>query len=408
MAANKTFDYGDLRVTLTNDYSWTYDTTGASMEIFNFMNLSTWQPQRQGEMKALGTFAEGKSGQSYHDINKKRASVLVGPNPNTRPSRPAVASPTDYTLLWTDKGSQGEHDGSIWRPIAPAGYVSLGDVCVYKYNKPSVDLVWCVRDDFAGTTQFQASPQWTDRRGNKLGLWPVKVFNAYTGIEGTPNIPVNADTFRAATGLGRPDPDLARILQLPLPRQYQKIDSSWPEISKNTMPSKGQLYSEKVQASVTLPFTCFFPPTDEDSLLKIRDPFCAITRSTAYFAEGVWVNDAEGSLKRSAKVTCGITKEKREEFTHTVGVEISASGGIGLFESSVSLNYQFTYSNSSTFTEFTQTEITQEFDVGPFYAKVLFSKHVWIKGTRSSGSIVINATEITASDDYIIKGCSLK
>merc|ERR1712072_1670055 len=42
--------------------------------------------------------------------------------------------PTHFVCKWTDKGTGGRTDGSLWRAVAPAGYVALSDVAVHMSN----------------------------------------------------------------------------------------------------------------------------------------------------------------------------------------------------------------------------------------------------------------------------------
>jgi hypothetical protein len=397
---NKTRDYGDLRVTMTSSYEFAWDDRGTGSR----RDVSMWLPRPQGDLFPLGSHAEPR----YGDVNGKRASLLVGPNPNTKPSTPVVARPSDYTLIWTDKGSGGGHDGSFWRPVAPAGYQSLGDVAVLNYNKPSVNLIWCVRADLVGQGRFLATSIW-DEAGSgadkDTSCWAITP--DIIGIDGAPNIPVSADTFRAQAVHTRPASNVANTLLLPVGKTYNSFDAPMPKVTPDTIPRKGDQYNFKENCKVTLPFHCFFEPTDQASLDNINDPFCTISRSTAWFAEGVWVNDAAGKLTRSQTVRSGISTEQSKAMTHSAGVNVSAEYGVGLASGSVSLNYQFTRNTSSSFTEFSEKHVTETFEVGDHYARVLFTKHVWIKGARSDGSVVMHQLEFVATDELYFTGCAL-
>lgn len=368
-------------------------------------DVNMWHPVHQGNLYPLGTFAE--SGPA-RDINGKRASLLVGANPNTKPSKPAVARPSDYTLIWRDEGTKSDGDGSFWRPIAPAGYVSLGDVAVTRWDKPPLDKIWCVREDLAGWSTFLASSIWDDlESGGDIDGSCWSIVPSTLGIEGSPNIPIVADAFRAENGYTRPDSKLARILVLPIGNHYKKFKAPMPEITPDTIPDKGEQYDRIEQCKVTLPFHCFFEPTDQSSLDNISDPFCSISRSIAWHVEGVWVNRAAGSFTHETRLLCGVSKEKREEMAHSVGVEVSASYGVGLASGSVSLNYQFTSNTATSFTEFSQREVKESFVVDPHSAKVLLSKHVWIQVSRLDPPIVLNQMEIVASDAIYFTGCPM-
>jgi hypothetical protein len=59
----------------------------------------------------------------------------------------ALASPVDYTWVYSDWESGADMDGSFWKPVPPAGYVCLGLVAQTGYEKPGTDAVRCVRQD---------------------------------------------------------------------------------------------------------------------------------------------------------------------------------------------------------------------------------------------------------------------
>lgn len=59
----------------------------------------------------------------------------------------ALSRPTDFELVWKESGSGTSARTSIWRPIAPEGYVALGLTCSSDHNKPSFNSVRCVRID---------------------------------------------------------------------------------------------------------------------------------------------------------------------------------------------------------------------------------------------------------------------
>lgn len=239
-------------------------------------------------------------------------------------------------------------------------------------------------------------------------LYPCGKYCQTIGVDGSPNIPISVDTFRAQANYDRPKANLANILLLPIGKQYDRFTAPLPDVTPKNIPSVGAHFDFKEQCDVTLPFHYFFAPTDQESLDKIHDPFCNISRSGAWYVEGVWVNNVVGKLERSQRLLCGVSKEKREEMTHSVGVEVSASYGVGLASGSVSLNYQFTYNTSSSFTEYGEKEVTEAFEVPDHYAKVLFSKHVWIKGSRADKAVVLNQMEIIATNEVYFGGCALK
>ncbi|KAF2125610.1 putative vacuolar protein sorting-associated protein [Dothidotthia symphoricarpi CBS 119687] len=397
--ANKTFDYGDLRISMTSSYTWNWDDTGSGAS----RDVGVWTPNSQGDLYPVGSHVEPH----HNDINGKRGSLIVGQNPNTKPSKSAVARPVDYTEIWRDTKSGATKNGAFWRPVPPAGYVALGDVGS-DHNKPNVNKIWCVREDLVGYGRFLATSVWDDVKSGAakdVSLWSVETDTV--GIDGASNLPIAGDTFRTQGNYSRPDGEAARVLQLPIGKHFKQFDTAIPTLDAKKLPEKGKQYSNQEQCKVTLPFHCYFGPTHQASLDNIRNPFLDISRSIAWYVEGVWANQTPSAFSRAQEITCGVSKEEREEMTHSTGVDVSASYGIGLASGSVSLNYQFTYNTSTSFTEYSEKKVTESFQVDPYYAKVLFSKHVWIKCARYDSSVVLHQMEVISTDDLYFGGCKL-
>ncbi|MEM6771126.1 MAG: Vps62-related protein [Bacteroidota bacterium] len=89
-----------------------------------------------------GYYYLGDFGQNGYGIPAKGSIPLVKPLESG-----ALTAPLDYELIWKDSGSGARMDGSFWLPIAPDGYRALGIVCQKGYQKPSTDLIRCVRED---------------------------------------------------------------------------------------------------------------------------------------------------------------------------------------------------------------------------------------------------------------------
>ncbi|PHH91001.1 hypothetical protein CDD83_1979 [Cordyceps sp. RAO-2017] len=396
---NKTMDYGDLRITLTSDYGWNWDDSGSGAN----RSVMVWTPSIQGDMRPLGSVAFGSG---FHEAGGTRASLLVGRNPNSG-GNSAVARPVRFEWLWNDKGSGGKHSGTFWRPVAPDGFVALGDVCTYKWGEPSLNSIWCLRADLVKDGAFPDTDIWNDRGSG--GAWDCSLWQVTpkpVGVSGSESIPVFADTFRFNGAYSRPNSGLASVPALSLPKSYTPFTAPVPAVTPTTIPDRGNIYNETNQCAVTLPFTAFFRPDDRRSLDNIANPFCTVSKSVAWKVEGVWVNDAAGDFTRSQTVKYGISKEQKEEMQHSVGVEVSVEGGIKAVSYSVSLNYQFTYSSSTSFTEYTEKTVEEKFTVPEYSAKVLFSKHVWLRGKRSDGSD-LSYVEVAANDDTHFGGCKL-
>lgn len=189
---NENRTYGELVVTLTTEYNWMWSDKGSGAT----RSAAFWHPKPQGNLRALGTIAVDH----FSEIRGRRATLLVGQNPDAEPliGKPAVASPTGYTLIATDKESGADSSGSFWRPVAPAGYVSLGDVANTNWGEPSKDQIWCLRRDLTVDANFTNENLWDDSKSG--GVTDISVWNIVpypTGVHGSKNIPIVAGTFRA-------------------------------------------------------------------------------------------------------------------------------------------------------------------------------------------------------------------
>ena len=141
-----------LQVSVTSLYSWIYDDRGSGAS----MDVSIYRPTPSDPTyKILGDYAQG----NYYSPS---GSSLIVRAINDDPQFPLLKQPVDYSEVWNDKGSGGNHDGSIWFPVPPDGYLSIGFVCQSGYSKPSVANYACVRRDLC----VDSSPGqliWNDR-----------------------------------------------------------------------------------------------------------------------------------------------------------------------------------------------------------------------------------------------------
>ena len=93
-----------------------------------------------------------------------------------------LAEPIDYSRKWTDAGSGGTHDAALWQPIAPTGYQCLGFLAT-SGAKPNTKDMRCVKDEYL--TDGQPSKVWDDNGSGAdtdVGIWRVIAKNSWTGL----------------------------------------------------------------------------------------------------------------------------------------------------------------------------------------------------------------------------------
>ncbi|TGO66784.1 hypothetical protein BOTNAR_0054g00230 [Botryotinia narcissicola] len=296
---------------------------------------------------------------SYGDRNGKIAVLLVGNNPSST-GRAAVASPTGYDQIWRDEKSGGSYYGSFWRPRAPSG------------------------------SNYFSAKVWDDHKSgakSDCSVWDI----------GLPNL-----------GWSEPNNSLAQVLAVPNPKRFTEFTAPAPTFTKNNIPRGGDAFNRIDQCQVTLPFSVYFPPTDAASLGTISNPFCNLTRKIAWYVHTAHNNNSGGQISDSTTFTKGVSKTLSEEMTHSASVSISSSFGVKGFGMDVSLNYQFTLTDSTSFTEYEENSRTQKSTVPPYEATIFLSKRIWIQATRADGSIVLREINFNANEDIHLIGVSLK
>ncbi|BFG31191.1 hypothetical protein CerSpe_174650 [Prunus speciosa] len=71
------------------------------------------------------------------------------------------APPVGYDLVWRNCMDDYTTPISIWHPRAPEGYVSPGCVAVARFVEPELDVVYCIAESLAEETEFEEQKVWS-------------------------------------------------------------------------------------------------------------------------------------------------------------------------------------------------------------------------------------------------------
>ena len=135
--------------------------------------FSVWGPNADKvNTFSLGDFAQDQQGIPYNEF------LEVGDQ------TPHFKPPTDFKLIWSDRGSTSSHDYSTWRPyIDDVDYKCIGDVGQKGYLKPNVNNYRCVHKNCVEESTI-GDKIW-DSRGsgavNRYSAWNIKGTNMFTG-----------------------------------------------------------------------------------------------------------------------------------------------------------------------------------------------------------------------------------
>lgn len=180
-----------IQYTLANGAQrvWTDSGSGANYD------GSIWRLNSQSNFYPLGDIP--MSGYSFSSSIEK---VLV------KGDQPGVARPTGYQWIWNDKGTGSNVDVTIWRPIAPEGYICLGDVITTSHGSaPSTDLIRCVGEYYV---QQASSSQWKWNDKGSGGDYDVSWWYGHTSDGST----LNAGSLRTSRNYSAPSGDLMKQL----------------------------------------------------------------------------------------------------------------------------------------------------------------------------------------------------
>ncbi|XP_071704169.1 hypothetical protein At1g04090-like [Rutidosis leptorrhynchoides] len=139
--ASGTIDLGGLAVTHVTSFKkiWSTNEGGSG-------NLGTtfYDPVAiPNSFSSLGSYAHSNNIPLFGHF-------LVAKDVSNDPYNPSLKSPIDYVLKWTSHSLNITKDGEcyVWLPIAPRGYKAIGYVITSSFDKPTLDKVSCVRQDF--------------------------------------------------------------------------------------------------------------------------------------------------------------------------------------------------------------------------------------------------------------------
>jgi hypothetical protein len=143
----------DTKLTCKQKLIWSDKGSGAELDGFFFA------PSAESSYFIIGGYASGKV-----DAKSNNCVISVRPSKNNPEESPELlVVPGDWSLIWTDKGSGANTDGSMWNAIPPGKeYKCLGTVMQKGYKKPVLPNYRCVHSGLTRKIQNN-SIVWTDK-----------------------------------------------------------------------------------------------------------------------------------------------------------------------------------------------------------------------------------------------------
>lgn len=141
-----------LLTSTTSNYDWIWSDAGSGAD--DDCTIFRPSPTVEG-WYIVGDYAQG-------NYSGPTGTSMIVQAVNDDPLNPLLKAPSQYVQVWNDKHSHGDHDGSIWRPVAPDGYLALGCVVNGGYDQPNIPNYMCIRKDLV-TDSGAGNLIWSDK-----------------------------------------------------------------------------------------------------------------------------------------------------------------------------------------------------------------------------------------------------
>lgn len=304
---------------------------------------------------------------------------------------PPFALATDFTLLWTDKGTGNSNNGSCWSIQAPAGYVALGSVFIRGYDKPATTDYLCIRSDLAleiGTS----SALWTDKgsgaTGGDLACYAFNLPDPSTipQLMDARNIAFCANSFVANTTYNQPILPVP-VIVLPATVVVPDFPPAPPSVDSGAagVPVQG----------FTIQVPCPAFKDDERSCdWKVANPLYLLERWYTYTPIASLENGSSVNQEMTYTAEVGTSQSSSLAFEASVGGTLSAelklgfAGGVSsmTFGLSISAGFKADWEHGSTSTQ--GTTVTNSLQVPPNTKISLSQYSVTFKVNRPDGTYI--------------------
>ncbi len=143
----------ETKLTCAQKLIWSDKGSGADLDGFFFT------PSAESSYFIIGGYASRKG-----DPQSKNCVISVRQSKNNPEETPELlVPPSDWSLIWTDKGSGANTDGSMWNAVPPGKeYKCLGSIMQKGYKKPVLSNYRCVHSGLTKKIQNK-SIVWTDK-----------------------------------------------------------------------------------------------------------------------------------------------------------------------------------------------------------------------------------------------------
>jgi hypothetical protein len=273
--------HDNLLINFTMDFRRIWDTSGT-----NTTPAAFWRPTPAPDLLP-GYFPLGDViASGFDNINEIRMVPVVSEGESSNGQEPALQAPIDFEQVWSDARPGATATRSIWRPIAPSGYVALGQLCSNGQDKPLTSDIRCVRKDLA-IRSFIDDLIWNDK-GSRATQY-FSAYNFYPPVAMPGEINCLPGTFIGVGTHARPAAHInAYSLRIPIPLEIK----SPPQVPVLSDQQPMLFEPGKVTQIAKLPWFVVRDP-NLTPLKQLRtSPFYFLERTDQYVLVGYGKNES--------------------------------------------------------------------------------------------------------------------
>jgi hypothetical protein len=347
-------DTGDLLIRYVDEFAWRWNDVGSG----GIHDGGFWHPVVPEGWHALGSL--GVAG--YDSPNGREWAIVVKEDGDVG----ALAAPTSYYREYDDSSSGADADGSFWTAVCPEGFVSLGAVAQAGYAMPSLDDVACVREDLA-VPGVPGAFVWNDDdtgASDYIGMWRIEI--PQREDKSDTRLYLDAGTFVGTGSEGgicggggcwaAPQfyPHM-NVLAVDAPMLFDSGHAAVPKLKSYDEPAAA---TEPFEAKAMLvPFTSVLSGEQIGGGNRVHEfvtasPFLRFEKSVQFHRLGWLFCGGTTTCELDYTVDKGIEETTSETFSHTVGVSVTAEGGVQFLgtggKMSVTVSYEFGYETSES------------------------------------------------------------
>ena len=306
-----------------------------------------------------------------------------------------VVESIGWTHAWDTTDLPGGVDGWYFEPVAPDGYVALGGWFKSDNGDDPSGTMACVRLDHLQTVAAQSL--WSTAGipgGESLSLThaPTPASSSPDGNSALYLIPSNSFT-RNPAAIG------AMILTI-LPTTLPIDPGAAPALTSIDDPGSNVVFTD--DGSITVPYVMVTAGTEGalGTTWQVQNsPWYTLQRSFGWQRLAFHYNDAPPNgdpSDLSWDYTAGFSDASAQQFSHTVGVEVSVEVGVGFLGTggsvTVSANYEYNYTSIQSRESFVSQTVNVTHAVPPQCAGCFWGETRMFQLIRADGTAVPSAS----------------